>query len=330
MLFLWLVFRKEDMHYILDEILNANYWWIGLSIICALISHIFRAIRWNLLIKSLGYKTKTSTTFYAVMIGYLANAAIPRLGEVTRCGVLSKKDKIPFNSLFGTVIAERLFDMIILLLIIVLAILLQLKLVGNFVNEKIFIPLFSNVENNILSIILISILIVAVIIISIILIKNNQEKIRKLPIYKKAKTFLKGLFEGIKTINKTEKKGLFLLYTMIIWGMYILIVYFPFFALKETSGLSLEDAATAMSIGSLGIVAPVPGGIGTYHFFMKATLIELYGVNPAAATSFATITHAAQALMIILVGTLSFIMILIQKRRITNGTIKYNQIQDPQ
>lgn len=109
---LFLAFRGLEWNDLWEELKTANYWWFLATILVAIISHIFRALRWNLLIDQMGYKTRTSTTFYAVMMGYLANLVLPRLGEVTRCGFLGKKEKIPFNALFGTVVAERVFDMI--------------------------------------------------------------------------------------------------------------------------------------------------------------------------------------------------------------------------
>ncbi|MEA3479652.1 MAG: lysylphosphatidylglycerol synthase transmembrane domain-containing protein [Bacteroidota bacterium] len=327
-LFLWLAFRKVDLQHVWLEIKNADYFYIGLSIIAALISHLFRALRWNILINSMGYKTKTSTTFYAVMIGYLANSAVPRLGEVSRCGVLSKKDKIPFTSLFGTVIAERVFDMIVLLTIILMVVLLQYRLVGGFFDRNIVEPLFSNVESNLLPIIIVSFLVALAIIGIIFLVRMYKGRIIKTPIMLRFRKFMSGILEGIRTILRIDQKGIFLFYTLVIWGMYSLMIYLPFFALQDTSGLDYGDAITVMAIGSLGIVAPVPGGIGTYHFITKATLFELYGVNPDAATSFATITHAAQQIMILLVGALSFLLIILQKRRMADGNAELHQVEN--
>lgn len=329
-LFLWLAFRRVDLHHVWMEIKNADYFYIGLAIIAALISHIFRALRWNILINNLGYKTKTCTTFYAVMIGYLANAAVPRLGEVSRCGVLSKKDKIPFASLFGTVIAERIFDMIVLLTIILLVILLQFRLVGGFIDKNVIEPLSSNVESNLIPLLIILTIGVLIIVGIILLVRTKKERLMKIPMLAKLSSFSKDIVEGIKTIKNIKRRFAFILYTLIIWTMYSCMVYFPFFALKDTSGLDFGDAVTVMSIGSLGIVAPVPGGIGTYHFITKATLFELYGVNPDAATSYATITHAAQTIMILLVGTLSFLLIILQKRRNGNGNAELHQVEDNQ
>ncbi len=314
-LFLWLAFRNLNGKEIIQQILHADYFWIVLSIIAGILSHVARAARWNILIGSMGYQTRLSTTFYAVMIGYLANAAVPRLGEVTRCGVLSKKKNIPFTELLGTVIAERIFDMIVLFLIILLVILFQLDLVGVFVDKYVFTPLFSNFENNFIPILIALGIFVGFIVFAFFIWRKFRTKLKRFAFYRKLSLFAKGMVAGVKTIMRMKNKGVFLVYTVLIWGMYATMVYLPFFSLNATSHLDFGDALTVMSIGSLGIVAPVPGGIGTYHFIVKAILFELYGVNPSSAASFATITHAAQSLMILLVGGFSFLMLFLQRKK---------------
>ena len=317
-LFLWLVFRKQDPQVIIEAIMNADYVWIMLGIFAGICSHIARAARWNILIRSLGYKPRLTTTFYAVMTGYLANTAVPRLGEVTRCGVLSKKQNIPFTEVLGTMIAERIFDMIVLLALIVMVIAFQWKLVGSFMNEKILTPMSANFEHNIVPIIVAISVLALLIVLVVIFWKKYRKYLQRYAVFRKISEFVKGMVEGIKTIRKTKNKAGFLFYTLIIWGMYALMIYFPFFALEETSKLNFVDSLTVMSIGSLGIVAPVPGGIGTYHWIVKAILFELYGIGPAIAASFATITHAAQTIMIIVVGGLSFLMLFLQKNKTEN------------
>lgn len=314
-LFLWLVFRNLDGQVIINQIMHADYAWILLCMLAGVFAHLVRAARWNLLINSMGHKTRITTTFYAVMTGYLANTAVPRLGEVTRCGVLSKKENIPFTELLGTVIAERIFDIIIMLLIILMVILFQLGLVGAFVDKYVFSPLFSNFETNFAPILVFLAFSVFLIIIIVMLLKRYRNKMRKYAFYQKFAKFSKGMFDGIKTIKRMKKKALFMLYTLMIWGLYTLMIYLPFYSLEATSHLDFGDALTIMSIGSIGIVAPVPGGIGTYHFIVKAILFELYGVSPASAATFATITHAAQTLMIIIVGGLSFLMLTLQNNK---------------
>jgi len=310
---LWLVFRKIDIKEVAAEIRAARYEWLLLSIILGVFSHIARAMRWNILIRSMGHKTDTQTTFYAVMVGYMANTAFPRLGEVTRCGILAKKKGIPFNSLFGTVISERVFDMIILLLIIIAVILFQVSMLSAFVNKYIisYLSGMANRDNLILAIILV----VVVIVLPLVLFRIFFSRIRKLHIYNKVIDFLKGLLDGAKTIMKIKHKWSFLGLTLVIWTLYTLMTYTAFFALEATSGLSFFDAITVMSLGSLGMVAPVPGGIGAYQFIVKAILTEIFLVPSEPAVSYSIILWAAQSIMILVLGTFSYYILVLKKTK---------------
>ena len=293
------------MQEVWNDILIADYSWLIASLIVAIFSHIVRALRWNLLINSLNYKTKLSTTFFAVMAGYMANTAVPRMGEFVRCGVLSKKERIPFNVLFGTVISERIFDMITLLVVIFLVIIFQLDSLGEFLNQ-IFGPFFSDFFSNMQSILIFGGVILLTIIVFIFITIKLKETIKRLPFYQKLKGFLSGLFDGVKTIMKLRQKWLFLFYTFVIWLFYAIMVYLPVFMLAETSHLTFLNGLTILAIGSLGIVAPVPGGIGAYHFIVKAVLHELFGISGNVAGSFAAITHAGQTIINVIIGSMSY------------------------
>jgi len=310
---LWLVFRKIDVKDVAAEIRAAKYEWLLLSIILGVFSHIARAMRWNLLIRSMGYKTDTQTTFFAVMVGYMANTAFPRLGEVTRCGVLAKKKGIPFNSLFGTVISERVFDMIVLMVIMVAVILLQLSMLSDFVHKYIisYLTGMANRDNLIMAIILL----VIVIILPLVLFRIFFSKIRKQHIYIKVADFIRGLLDGVKSIMKIKQKWSFLALTLVIWTLYTLMTYTAFFALEATTGLSFFDAITVMALGSLGMVAPVPGGIGAYQFIVKAILTEIYLIPSEPAVSYSIILWAAQSVMILILGTLSYYILVFKKTK---------------
>jgi len=310
---LWLVFRKIDVKEVAAEIGSARYEWLLLSIILGVFSHIARAMRWNILIRSLGHKTDTPTTFYAVMVGYLANMAFPRLGEVTRCGVLAKKKGIPFNALFGTVISERVFDAVVLMIIIIAVIFLQLSLLNNFV-DKYIVSYFSGMANQ--NNLLVTVLIVAlVIVLPLVLFRIFFSKIRNLHIYNKLIDFLKGLLDGVKTIIHMEHKWSFLGLTLVIWVLYTFMTFTAFFALEATSALDFTDAVTVMALGSLGMVAPVPGGIGAYQFIVKAILTEIYLVPSEPAVSYAIILWTAQSFMIIVLGAVSYYILVFKKSK---------------
>ena len=312
---LWLSFRKLDMQEVWGEIKKARYAWLFFSLFLVLISHVLRAARWNLLIGGLNYKTRLSTTFFSVMIGYLANTAVPRMGEFVRCGVLSKKENIPFNALFGTVIIERIFDLLVLVGLIVGVIVFQINLLRDFLHE-ILGPFAKTLFVNILDITLFSLLLVFLLVGTFVLLKRNKHWFENHPFYLKMRRFFRGVFDGVKTVKTMKNKWLFLIYTFLIWLFYALMVYVPVMMFPETAKLNFVDGLTLLAIGSLGIVAPVPGGIGAYHFIVKSILVELYHITPDVAISFATITHAGQTLLNVSVGSLGYLYILLTKKQV--------------
>jgi len=298
---------------VVAQIRGAKYEWLLLSMFLGIFSHIARAMRWNILIRSMGYKTDTLSTFYAVMVGYMANTAFPRLGEVTRCGVLAKKKDIPFNSLFGTVISERMFDVIILLIIIVAVIFLQLSLLSAFVHKYIlsYLSGIANRDNLVMAVIILAL----VITIPIVFFRIFFEKIRNHHIYNKVFGFLKGFLDGVKSIMKMKQKWSFIALTIVIWTLYTLMTFTTFFAIEATTGLSFFDAITVMALGSLGMVAPVPGGIGAYQFIVKAILTEIFLIPSEPAVSYSIILWTAQSFMILVLGTFSYYILVFKKSK---------------
>ncbi len=321
---LWLVFRRVELKQVIYEFTHANYWWLLLSWFFALVSHFARAVRWNLLIRSLGYKTNNVMTFYAVMAGYFANVAFPRLGEIVRCGILSRRDKIPMNNLLGSVVAERVFDVIVLLVIMFLVIVFQFDVVGGFVDKYVFTPLYYRFSNNLGTIVLIFSVILLLIAICIVLIRLFIHRIKKLSFYEKFNNFILGFISGLKTIQRLKQKIAFLFWTFIIWLGYLMMTYVVFFAIDATSSLSLADGLTILVIGSLGMLAPVPGGLGAYHFFVSLILFELYAVPKAPAASWATLNHASQGILILLIGAFSYFMIFVYKRKKNGKSANYS------
>ena len=309
---LWLSFRKLNFAGVWNEMRHADYFWLALSLILTLISHVFRAARWNLLIGAMNYKTRLSSTFFSLMTGYLVNTGVPRMGEFVRCGVLSKKENIPFNSLFGTVISERFIDLIVLVLLIFLVIVFQLQLMGDFLHEY-FDPFLNKLFSNIWNIGIAGIIFFVLMGGIYWYLKKNKHRLNQKPFYQKIHLFVKGVLDGIKTIKKMNHKGLFIFYTFMIWLFYALMVYYPVRMFAETAGLTFVDGLTLLAIGSLGIVAPVPGGIGAYHFIIKAILTELYHISAQTAISFATLTHAGQTLLNISVGSLGYLILFITR-----------------
>jgi len=315
---LFLAFKNIELSKVWIELKQADYSWILGSMFFALLSHFFRAKRWNQLINQMDYKTSTTTTFYAVMIGYLANLALPRLGEVTRCMVLGKKEKIPFNSLFGTVIAERVFDLLILILIIVVVFLSQIDRIGNLLNRVIITPLLGTYTGSLQSIFIIFGSLILMVVIGIIVFKKLKPWLKTTMLYDKIDAFLNGFVDGLKSIANLKQRNLFLFNTLMIWVLYLAMIIFPFYSFEETSVLGVIDGMTVLAIGSLGIIAPVPGGIGSYHFIITELFTQLYDIPAQAAIAYATANHAAQTLLVLLAGGTSYILLFLNKKQALN------------
>lgn len=313
-----LAFNNINLDEVWQELRNADYSWLLMSMVLALASHWFRALRWNQLINQLNYKTKTSTTFFAVMTGYLANLALPRMGEVSRCVVLSKKENIPFNTLFGTVIAERVFDLIVLIMIILVVVLAQINLIGGFINDLIFKPLLGSYSGNLTAIIIIILSTILLIGIGLFIFRRLRPWLKTTMLYQKIEAFLDGLWDGVKSIAMVENKWKFFFNTLMIWVLYLAMIMLPFYSFEETSLLSIIDGMTVLAIGSLGIVAPVPGGIGSYHFIITELFTQLFDIPAYAAVAYATANHAAQTILILVAGGISYILLILGKRKALN------------
>ncbi len=313
-LLLWLALRGINLAQIWNVIKNAYYLWILLALVPGFISHVSRAMRWNIMIEALGHKTNTWSTFYAVMTGYFANMAVPRLGEITRCTVLSRSDHIPMNRLIGTVIAERLFDLITLVVIMILVILSQFGLLRGFLERMVVEPVSERMSGSVWLMLLFAAGLLITLFLFWLLLRFSMPFIRKLSFYKKMKDLLLGFVSGIKSIKNLPNKKAFMMHTVIIWAMYFFMAYIPFRALAATSHLALADAATLLMMGSLAMVMPVPAGIGAYHWIVTKTLIEVFHIPAEPAASFALISHAAQLFFIILITFIAFALIITRKK----------------
>ncbi len=315
LLLLWLITRGQNVEQIISELRGANYLWVFLAMLCAVASHFLRAIRWNRLIRTMGYETKTIQTFHAVMTGYLANLAVPRMGEITRCVTLSKASKNPFNALAGTVVSERIFDFFSLVGIVLLTIVLQYTFLKSFLYRIFWIPVIERGSSHWLLLVITLVVIVSIIVFALFLLRHKLTDPLDGSFYHKLKRQLSGFVYGIKTIRRMRGKGWFMLQSLLIWSLYYLTVYLCFFAIPATSHLSPAAGLTLLAVGSLGILAPVPGGIGTYHFMTIITLTELYSISPEPATSYAYIAHATQIIVSIVIGSISWFILSLQAKK---------------
>lgn len=323
---LFLAFKGVDIRKTLEEISHANFLWLFASIGVSLIAFVSRAYRWNMLIEALGYRPRISSTIYSLMVGYLANLAVPRLGEVTRCGSLSKAEKVPFNSLFGTVIIERLIDVICLLLCLILTALVEYDRLGNFLMDSIFNPVKERISaslHSLLFIVLTTLIIILLTGIIVWFVKKSRQSAGESKII----SLIKGLVDGLLSIGQLKRPMIFIFHTVLIWVMYYLMAYLAFFALPATSGLSWSAGMFILVVGGLGMAAPVQGGIGAYHLLVSQGLI-LYGLSQQDGLAFATLLHTSQMLVVIFFGALSFLLLLLASKKRTDDNAGENQKQN--
>lgn len=324
-LLLWYVTKDQDIDNIWLQIKSANFLWVGIAMMAGFISHILRALRWNQLIESISQKPRLRTTFFAVMVGYLMNLVVPRLGEVSRCGALNRSDGIPFDKLIGTVIAERAFDLICLIVLVFTTVMLQFGLLQSFLNTWLFDPISQKISGNYYGIMVISItgLILFALLVVFYFVFKKQLATKKW--YKKISRIIKGFWLGILSIKKIKNKPLFLAYSVLIWTFYFFMTYLIFFALPATSHLQVADGFTLLVAGSIGIAAPVPGGIGAYHFLIITALVELFTIPEQGAVSFAYLSHTSQMGLIIVLGLFSLGMLVFERKK-NKTNVSTNQV----
>ncbi|OFX88148.1 MAG: hypothetical protein A2X00_05130 [Bacteroidetes bacterium GWE2_32_14] len=314
LILLYFAFKGINFESLVNDLKNANYTWVGLSLIFAFFAYLSRAYRWKLLIEPLNYTPPLKNVFYALMIGYLANLAFPRIGEITRCGSLTKTDKIPIDSLIGTVIIERAVDMLVLLIFLFVIFLAKIEYFGSFIKDNVFIPLYNKFINIVDFPFYYWILIVLLIAAIIIGYYYFRRRLKRVLIIHKFRKLLRGVFTGIKTVTKMQNRWAFLLHTVIIWAMYFLMTYVVVFAIPATQNLKPIDGVFLLVIGGLGMAAPVQGGIGAFHWIIASGL-TLYDISKTDGLVFATIQHESQVFLVLILGTISILMLFINSRR---------------
>jgi uncharacterized protein (TIRG00374 family) len=312
----WQLYAGEDIGKIYDDIKDSSPFWIAVSIGTALFSHWSRASRWVISLRPLGYESRTFTAFLAVMFGYFANLFVPRIGEVMRCGLLYRTEKVPVNVSFGAVLAERALDLIILLTLTTIIFFMEFERIGNFVISQ-----FSNNSDamNQKLYLLGALALVGVLgLVGLYLLRNW---LVKLPIFLKVKEFALGMKEGLLSMRKLSRKQqtLFIIHTLNIWVMYYLMSYVLFLSLPATSNLTIMAGFTVLIMGGIAMAIPSPGGVGTYHVFITATLVA-YGLEESSAKNAAFLMHSVQYLAIVLIGGASFLISIFIARKQGNNT----------
>jgi len=315
-LLLWYVYRDFSFSLIKEYFSNINYNWLSLSIAFALISHYLRAYRWNLLLEPLGYQLKANRTFIAVMVGYFANNLVPRLGEVTRCGILKKNDDVAMTSAFGSVVAERALDLAILIVLAVVTFFIEFDTLNQFVVGK-FYERFPDTNSFYRFAGIIMLIGVVILLCLFVLFRLLKEKLHRNSLYLKIRQLIKKLLEGFFSIRKLKKQKTFWLSTFGIWFLYYAMLVVVFYAFPPTVGLGLNAGLTLLIMSGLGMSAPVQGGIGVFHILISSVLV-LYGISAEDGKAFALVAHSTQFLTIMVFGGISFIVSVFMKKHPSN------------
>ncbi len=300
-----------DFESIIYELKQINYWWFLLFALVSGLSNVSRTFRWQMLIRSYGGKAGFLNTFFATLIGYFANMALPRLGEVTRCGVVAKYEKQPFSKVLGTMVSERLADVAMLLILMITAFILQKEIIFDFISSN---PEFEENAAKLFSwttIILLFLMFLLSVIFIYSIVKGSLDKYI---IFRKAGEFLRSFWQGLISIRYVKNKTAFVLHSIFIWTMYFLMIYVAFPAFEGFDSLDIYAALVLFIAASFGMLAPAPNGVGAYHFMLSQTLI-LYGIAQEKALVFALVVHGMQTLLIVIGGLASLILLPIVNKQ---------------
>ncbi|MDC0008295.1 flippase-like domain-containing protein [bacterium] len=298
---LWYLYTSttaEQRTMIWNQIKNANPYWISLSIVIGVTSHVSRAIRWNYLLEPLGFKASILNSSMMIFTTYLANLGVPRSGEILRPTELATYEGVPFEKGFGTIVTERIVDVIMLLLIIFTAVLFQTDLILSFLNEAGF-GIYAGLGILVLGII--------GLLFTIKLIKKSTS-----PLAEKVKTFLNNMLAGITSIFKMKHKWAFIFHTLYIWGAYIAMFYVIKFTVPETSEIGLGPLLVAFVGGAIAMTT-TNGGFIAYPAFVSKSL-ELFGISAVSGNAFGWIMWIAQTIMVIVFGAISFLLLPLLNR----------------
>lgn len=298
--FSWAQIPADKMESFSLAIKNARFWLFIPVFFVLSASHWLRAYRWKLLIQSLQYRPSLLNTFFAVMIGYLANLAVPRLGEVLKCTLLAKYEKVPADKLIGTIVVERAFDVICLLVVFILALVFQFKIVYQFMQKFLFQPIAGKWQTMNFSQTLV--LLVAVVIIFFILFYVFKKYLKNSLVTKTTAIFV-NIGKGITSVKTLQNPMGFILSTLGIWVLYVLGTFVGFYATQGTAHLGLPVAFTALAFGSVGMIV-TPGGIGAYAIFLALAMQE-NGISYELGYANGTLQWFAQFLVVLVVGVLS-------------------------
>ena len=306
-LFMWYALKGMEFGRIAGYFAKADYFWVFLASVFGILAYWFRAVRWNLLLEPLGHSISNSNAFWTISFGYLMNLTIPRSGELARSTALFGVEKVPVNKSFGTIILERVVDLVCMGLFLALTLLFKYDAILAFYRYVTEQKASADEQpNNYLYYFIGAALLISVLFFLL------RRKLQQMTLYQKAANFGKGIFHGLMSIFKLKQKGRFILLSLAIWVCYYLAAYLVCFALPETSNFTFADGFFIIVVGTLGMMIPASGGIGAFHLALKFGIMALFlstGKDPEAGgevgLSYAFISHTMQLVIMIVMGIIS-------------------------
>lgn len=288
----------EDRQQIIRYISEADLFWVSISIFIGILSHISRAVRWNFLLRPLGYSPRISNNILLILIAYFANLGIPRSGEVLRATALATYEDVPFEKGFGTIVTERVIDLCMLFLIIAITLVLHTEIILGFLAEKGF--------SLAATLVMAGIGLVGLVLFLAFLKKSSR------PLAIKLKNFLKGLLDGVLSIFRMRKKWLFVWHTLFIWAAYIAMFWVIKFTVPETASMTLDQLLVGFVAGAFAM-STTNGGIGLYPIAVSSSL-ALFGISAVSGDAFGWIMWISQTLMVVAFGAISFLLLPLLNR----------------
>ena len=303
----WFAFRSVDWRAFLDGLKLTRWGYLVPFFAASILALYFRMLRWKTLLKSSGCDARKITIWDANNVGNLANVVIPGSGEFIRCGYASSKNN--YGKVLGTIVVERIWDFIAILAIVVLAILLDNSKFGPFFREQVWGPASGRLNFSLWWVLIALIVLAAIFVWASFRFKDRSK------LFAKVAGALSSIGNGLDSFRKLDRKLIFLLYTGIIWLMYLLMCLSIQKAVPEMSHLGLEDALFFTAVGNLATVIPVPGGIGAYHYLLAFSVSTIYGGSWETGILFATLQHELHAILILILGIISYVHLSLQSRR---------------
>ncbi len=286
-----------------NALFNANYWLVIPIVFMNLASHLSRSYRWKLLLEPMGYHPKIKNVFAVTMIGYLANSAVPRLGEILKCTFLSKYEKIKVDHLIGSIVIERTFDVICFIFFIALTVVMQINKIGSFVQQKIN-ELGGNSSFPFWAKAILGLLFITLCYIGL---KFLSKRYPQNKLLQKINGFADGLLTGFASIKNLKKRKAFFAHTVFIWSMYLLQIYIAFYAIEQTQHLNLKAACSVLTISTFAMII-TPNGIGLFPLFVKQTLVA-YSIGEVYGEALGWLIWSVSTLIIIVVGLTSLLLL---------------------